>query len=83
MKGSERIYRWLLSLYPRDFRDEYGDEMSLLFRERAHERLIRLWLQVLRDLLFHAPRKSTGARSNRTSDSPFDRFGAVPASPPS
>ena len=37
MKGSERIYRWLLRLYPRDFRDEYGQEMSLLFRARATE----------------------------------------------
>ena len=37
MKRSERIYRWLLGLYPRDFRDEYGQEMSLLFRARADE----------------------------------------------
>jgi putative ABC transport system permease protein len=55
VKRSERVYRWLLRLYPRDFRDEYGHEMSLLFRARASEGTVRLWLQVLGDLLFHAP----------------------------
>ena len=57
MNRSERIYRWLLRLYPRDFRDEYGQEMALLFRARANESPLRLWLQVLGDLLFHAPRE--------------------------
>ena len=55
MKRSEWIYRRLLHLYPRDFRDEYGEEMSLLFRSRTSEGAVRLWLQVLTDLLFHAP----------------------------
>ncbi len=59
MKTSERIYRWLLRLYPRDFRDEYGEEMSLLFRGRATDGSVRLWLQILGDLVFHAPRHST------------------------
>lgn len=57
MKGSERLYRWLLRLYPRDFRDEYGHEMSLLFRARAIDGPVRLWLQVLGDLVFHAPKE--------------------------
>jgi putative ABC transport system permease protein len=57
MKLSERLYRVLLRLYPREFRDEYGGEMSALFRDRyAHGRLT-LWLQVLGDLWFHAPRE--------------------------
>ncbi len=55
MKTSERLYRWLLRLYPRDFRDEYGEEMSLLFRARSSEGSLRLWLQILGDLVFHAP----------------------------
>lgn len=55
MKISERIYRGLLRLYPRDFRDEYGREMSLLFRARVREGGPRLWLQVLGDLLLLAP----------------------------
>ena len=55
MKRSERLYRWLLRLYPRDFRDEYGEEMSLLFRARSSDGSVRLWLQILGDLVFHAP----------------------------
>ncbi len=61
MRRSERIYRWLLRLYPRDFRDEYGEEMSLVFRDRAPDGPVRLWLQVLRDLVFHAPREHWSA----------------------
>jgi len=57
VKRSERIYRWLLHLYPRDFRDEYGQEMSLLFRDRATDGSLRLWLQVVGDLVGHAPRE--------------------------
>ena len=57
MKRSERIYRQLLRLYPGEFRDEYGQEMTLLFRARATDGLLRLWLQVLGDLLWHAPRE--------------------------
>jgi hypothetical protein len=57
VKRAERIYRWLLRLYPDDFRDEYGQEMSLLFRARATDGYLRLWLQVLGDMLFHAPRE--------------------------
>ena len=57
MKRSERIYRWLLRLYPGDFRDEYGHEMSLLFRARASDGFLRLRVQVLGDLLCHAPRE--------------------------
>jgi putative ABC transport system permease protein len=56
MKTAERIYRWLLRLYPRDFREEYGEEMSLLFRSRETNGP-KLWLQVVGDLLFHAPKE--------------------------
>jgi putative ABC transport system permease protein len=57
MKTSERIYRWLLRFYPRDFREEYGEEMSLLFRSRETGGSVRLWLQVIGDLVFHAPKE--------------------------
>ena len=57
MRRSERLYRWLLRLYPREFREEYGEEMSLLFRDRRSEGSSRLWLQVLGDLVFHAPKE--------------------------
>jgi putative ABC transport system permease protein len=57
MDRSERIYRALLRLYPRDFRDEYGVEMSSLFHARSRDGAVRLWLQVVGDLLLHAPRE--------------------------
>ena len=62
MKRSERIYRWLLRLYPREFRDEYGEEMSLLFRTAPPTGSVRLWLQVLGRSGSPRPSESTGAR---------------------
>jgi MacB-like periplasmic core domain len=56
MQVSERIYRWLLRVYPREFRDEYGEDMSLMFWLRSREGA-RLWLQILGDLTLHAPRE--------------------------
>jgi putative ABC transport system permease protein len=57
MNVSERVYRWLLRSYPREFRDEYGEEMVLLFRERSGDAGLRSWLQAAGDLLFHAPKE--------------------------
>src|SRR4029453_4604547 len=57
VKRAERLYRGLIRLYPREFRDDYGQEMSLLFRARTSEGSVRLWLQVLGDLVFHAPKE--------------------------
>lgn len=57
MKRAERIYRWLLHLYPRDFRDEYGQEMASYFRERTSGGTGAIWLQILHDLVAHAPRE--------------------------
>src|SRR5688572_876076 len=61
LKPSERIYRWLLRFYPREFRDEYGEEMSQVFRARTTDGFTRLWFQVLGDLVFHAPREHWSA----------------------
>jgi putative ABC transport system permease protein len=57
VSAAERFYRWLLRLYPRDFREEYGEEMSLFFRDRANDGPFRLWIQIAGDLLVHAPRE--------------------------
>ena len=58
MKTSERIYRLLLRLYPRDFGDEYGAEMARLYRDRARdEGALRLWLALLADVLRTAPKE--------------------------
>jgi hypothetical protein len=52
---SERIYRLLLRLYPSEFRQTYGEEAVLLFRDRMQDergffRHSRLWLDLLLDL---------------------------------
>jgi putative ABC transport system permease protein len=51
-----RLYRLLLRLYPAEFRDEYGREMSQMVRDRiAREPRIRLWLDLALDLARTAP----------------------------
>ena len=53
-----RFYRLLLSLYPREFREEYGEEMGYVYRSRAaDEGVVRLWLALLADLVRTAPRE--------------------------
>ena len=57
---SEKIYAWLLRLYPSRFRQEYGDAAMQLFRDRSrHERgllsALRLWLDLFTDLAISVP----------------------------
>ena len=55
---SERAYRSLLRVYPRELRDEYGDEMARCFRELCREELedggslglAALWANTLQEL---------------------------------
>ena len=59
---SEKIYSWLLRLYPSHFRQAYGEAALQLFRERSrHERgfspALRLWLDLLADLAISVPRQ--------------------------
>ena len=55
MRLSERLYRLLLRCYPREFRDEYGEEMTAYFLAGTGGGRVRQWLQALADSLFHAP----------------------------
>lgn len=62
---SERIYSWLLKLYPARFRREYGSSAMQLFRDRLKaERGIlqrcRFWFDVISDLAISAPREHLG-----------------------
>ena len=53
-----RLYRRLLRLYPREFLEEYGAEMTRLYRDRARdEGALRLWLDLPLDVLRTAPRE--------------------------
>ncbi len=56
---SEKIFDLLLKLYPRRFRDEYGDGMRQVFRDRRREEMnsVRLWIEVLADLVVSVPRE--------------------------
>ncbi|MEO7142328.1 MAG: S41 family peptidase [Bryobacteraceae bacterium] len=59
---SERIYAWLLRLYPSCFRAEYGEEALQLFRDRCRQErgffaAMRLWLDLLADLAISVPRQ--------------------------
>ena len=52
----ERWYRRLLHLYPRDFREQFGGEMSRLYRDRGREeRWWSLWASLVMDLVRTAP----------------------------
>lgn len=53
---SERVYRWLLFVYPREHRREYGELMAQLFRDRmrrdgAGPRASIVWLHMILDLV--------------------------------
>jgi len=59
MSASERWYRFLLRLYPPDFRDEMGGALVDAYLERSRQasknrvRLAILWCAALRDSLFN------------------------------
>jgi Peptidase family S41/N-terminal domain of Peptidase_S41 in eukaryotic IRBP len=57
---SEKIYAWLLRLYPRHFRESYGEEVLQLFRDRRRQERgffpsLRLWLDLIADLAVTVP----------------------------
>jgi predicted permease len=53
-----RLYRRLLRLYPREFREEYGAELSHLYRDRARdENILTLWLALIADVFQTAPKE--------------------------
>jgi hypothetical protein len=65
---SEKIYRWLVRLYPSEFRQAYGDEALRLIRDRARDEkgilsCLRLWFDLLADLAFSVPREHFYAQS--------------------
>ena len=63
MSGHDRAYRALLRLYPATFRDDYGEEMTRLFREQLRDArasngrraVAGLWTRAIADVLETAP----------------------------
>jgi hypothetical protein len=63
---SEKVYEFLLKLYPVHFRRTYGDEALRLVRDRALSEKgflagLRLWLDLLLDLAISLPREYSRA----------------------
>ena len=59
---SEKIYALLLRLYPSSFQKAYGKEALQLFRDRSRDErgflsALRLWLDLLGDLVLSLPRQ--------------------------
>jgi hypothetical protein len=57
---SEKIYVWLLCLYPSHFRKAYGQEALQLFRDRSRDEIgllprLRLWWDLLADMAISLP----------------------------
>src|SRR5262245_12494993 len=63
-RRAERVFRRLLKLFPSEFRGDFGDEMSEVFRAQHRDAvqggpmaLIALWWETLRGVLTTAPRE--------------------------
>jgi hypothetical protein len=64
---SEKMYAWLLRLYPAAFRERYGEEAVQLFRDRVRDEQaflprLRLWWDLLADLVVSLPGAHRAAR---------------------
>ena len=57
---ADRIYAWMLVLYPRRFRRQYGLDMVEMFRDARIDRAgtgrstFKLWVKTIRDLVLNA-----------------------------
>lgn len=64
------LYRATHVLYPRAFRDEYGEALGAVFEQQLDELgAPRCWLRTLRDLIVSIPSQQLESRMNRPSSS--------------
>ena len=80
---SEKIYAWLLHLYPSQFREAYGSEALPLFRDRVRNEkgffpCLRLWLDLIVDLAISIPREYGYAQAAPFGASVPQRVNSVP-----
>ena len=80
---SEKIYAWLLHLYPSQFREAYGTEALQLFRDRVRDEkgffpCLRLWLDLIVDLAISIPREYGYAQAVSFGASAPQRLNSVP-----
>lgn len=81
---SEKIYARLLRLFPSRFRESYGEDALQLFRDRARDETgifarIRLWLDLLADLVISVPREYFYAQPELLSASAQRHMGGLPS----
>jgi Peptidase family S41/N-terminal domain of Peptidase_S41 in eukaryotic IRBP len=81
---SEKIYAWLLRLYPSPFRKAYGEEALQLFRDRSRDEKgfflrVRLWLDLLTDLAISVPRAYRSAQPAPIDASAQQRWDGTPS----
>jgi len=81
---SEKIYAWLLRLYPSPFRKAYGEEALQLFRDRSRDEKgfflsLRLWLDLLADLAISVPRAYRSAQPAPIDASAQHRLDGTPS----
>lgn len=68
---SEKIYAWLLRLYPSRFRAVYGEAALQLYRDRSRDERagwsrVRLWFDLAADLAISLPREYRNAHAALT-----------------
>src|SRR5216110_992116 len=81
---SEKIYAWLLRLFPSRFREAYGEEALQLVRDRCRDEKgfllrLRLWLDLLGDLALSVPRAYFRVQPELTSYATHLRSEGVPS----
>ena len=81
---SEKIYAWLLRLFPSRFRKAYGEDALQLFRDRSRDEsgffpTLRLWLDLLADLAVSVPREHFHAQPALTAASAQRRLDGTPS----
>ena len=75
------LYGGLLRLYPRDFRDEYGEDMVLLLQHQLRdERAARVWGRTFLDLAITVPSLRLEAHMSARTSAPIAYGAATVAS---
>jgi hypothetical protein len=80
---SEKVYAFLLRLFPAGFRQAYGKEALELFRDRWRDERglfprLRLWGDLLADLVISVPREYRFARATLSGQCARSDFAAIP-----
>ena len=81
---SEKIYIFLLRLYPSSFRERYAQESLQLFRDRARQetgvfRQLRFWMDILADFAVSMPRSYRDARPSLAVAAPRQTLDGTPS----